>query len=385
MRSPALRLILFSTAALGALGVWLPYWPKWLDARGMSAAQIGVLTGAWSWSRALSGPFVAHFADSSGRYRPWLIATSAGGAAVFALYALGHSFAALFALSLAFGAAQSVTIPLSENLTLRKSREHGFSYGAVRAWGSLAFLAVAVVLGTWIDSSGTGVIHPAMLALLALAALWSFGLPEVEPRPRVERRAPLRALFSSRPAVATLLGCGIVLASHATYTAFSTLHWTAAGHSTTTVGLLWAEGVIAEIALFAVAPRVASRFGERGLLWIGAGGAAVRWIALASSTHIAVLAGTQWMHALSFAAVHLAVMGFLSRAVALELSATAMSLYSTFVHASNALAVSLAGSVYERSAAAAFALMSAVALAGAWLADAGLRASRADGASPRAE
>jgi PPP family 3-phenylpropionic acid transporter len=269
-------------------------------------------------------------------------------------------------------------------LTLVKSRELGFSYGAVRAWGSLAFLAVAVALGRWIEASGPSVIHPAELALLALAAVASFGLPEVAPRPRVERRAPLRALFSSRPAVASLLGCGIILASHATYTAISTLHWTAAGHSTTTVGLLWAEGVIAEIALFAVAPRVAVRFGERGLLWIGAGGAAVRWVALASSTHIAVLAGTQWMHALSFAAVHLAVMGFLSRAVALELSATAMSLYSTFVHASNALAVSLAGSVYESSSVAAFALMSAVALAGAWLADAGLRASSADGANPRA-
>ncbi len=369
MIPPAIRLSLFTLTAFAALGVYLPYWANWLDGRGMSAAQIGVLMSALSWSRAIAGPLVAHFADKSDRRRPWIIATAIASAVAFSLFAWAGSFHALFAISLAFGAAQACSIPLVENLMLLLEGEGRLRYGPLRAWGSLAFLVAALGAGYWMDVSGAGIVHPLALALLLASVLVAFLLPETEKRARSARRiSPLRTVISERPLLFMLLGGGIVQASHATYMAFSTLHWQAAGHSMTAIGALWAEGVLAEIVLFMVAGKILMRMDARTLLAVGVAGACVRWIALGLSTHLAVLIGTQWMHALSFAAVHLALMNFLTRRVPREISVTAQSLYSAFTHASNALAFMAAGFIFSRAPGSAFTLMSAVALLGGLLA-----------------
>ncbi len=387
MRSPAIRLALFTLPAFAALGVYLPYWANWLDGRGMSAAQIGVLMSALSWSRAIAGPLIAHFADASGRRRPWIIATAIASAASFALFAWAGSFHLLFAISLAFGAAQACSVPLTENLMLLLEGEGRLRYGPLRAWGSFAFLVGALGAGWWMDTAGAGIVQPVTLALLGASVLASFILPETEKRPRgAEKHSPLRAVFAQRPLLCMLIGVGIVQASHATYTAFSTLHWRAAGHSMTTIGLLWAEGVVAEIGLFMVAARVLRRVDARMLLAVGVAGAAVRWIALGLSTDLVVLISTQWMHALSFAAVHLALMSFLTKRVPHEMSVTAQSLYATFTHASNALVVVAAGFIYEAAPGKAFTLMSAVAMTGGLLAWYGMRTESGDfvrsGAAP---
>jgi PPP family 3-phenylpropionic acid transporter len=371
MRSTALRFSLFTSTAFAALGVYMPYWPNWLDNRGMGAPEIGILMSALLWSRALSGPLIAHFADASGRRRPWIIATAIASAATFACFAWAHAFFTLFAISIAFGIAQACSIPLAENLMLLLEVEGRLSYGKLRAWGSFAFLVGAIVAGRWIDQYGAGLVQPLTFALFGAGAVAAFALPEATQRVRsAEPHFPLRALLARRPLMCALIGCGIEQGSHATYTAFSTLHWKQAGHSMTTIGALWAEGVLAEIVLFTFAKRVMQRFDPRTLLALGVAGSALRWIALGLSTDIAVLVGTQWMHALSFAAVHLALMSYLSRGVPHEMSATAQSLYSTFTQGSTALVVIAAGFVYEQAPGSAFTLMSAVALTGgllAWL------------------
>ncbi len=379
MRSPALRLSLFTLSAFAALGVYLPYLSNWFDGRGMSAAQIGVLMSALSWSRAVAGPLVAHFADASGRRRPWIIATAIASTLSFALFAWAGSFQLLFAISLAFGAAQACSAPLTENLLLQLESEGRLRYGPLRAGVSFAFLLGALGAGAWIDARGAGIVQPVTLILLGASACASFLLPEAARRARrPERHSPLRAVFARRPLLCMLIGGGVVQASHATYMAFSTLHWRAAGHSMTTIGLLWAEGVVAEIGLFLVAAWVLRRVDPRTLLAVGAAGAAVRWVALGLSTDLVVLICTQWMHALSFAAVHLALMNFLAKRVPHEMSVTAQSLYATFTNASNALVVVAAGFIYAAAPGKAFTLMSAVAMTGGLLAWYGMRTESGD-------
>lgn len=322
-------------------------------------------------SRALSGPWIAHFADASGRRRPWIIATAVASAAAFAMFAWASGYRALFGVCIAFGVAQACSIPLAENLMLLLQSEGRLRYGNLRAWGSFAFLAATMSCGAWIDHSGAGVVQTLSIALLVAGAIASFALPEAAPRERAPAvHFPLRAVFGRRELVFAIVGCGIVQASHATYSTYSTLHWRDAGHSASTSGMLWAEGVLAEILLFVFARQVMRRIDARTLLAIGIAGSAVRWIALGMSTDLSVLIGTQWMHALSFAAVHLALMSFLSARVSHEMSATAQSLYSTFTLASSALATTASAFVYEHDPSAAFTLMSAVALSGgllAWL------------------
>ena len=66
------------------------------------------------------------------------------------------------------------------------------------------------------------------------------------------------------------------------------------------------------------------------LLAIGGLGAILRWSAMAFDPPVALLPVLQLLHAASFGAAHLGMMGFLARAVPRELAATAQGFAATW-------------------------------------------------------
>ena len=58
-------------------------------------------------------------------------------------------------------------------------------------------------------------------------------------------------------------------ASHQVYYGFGSLYWRSLGFSETTIGWLWAEGVVAEILLFWQGRRLLARLGPAGLMALG--------------------------------------------------------------------------------------------------------------------
>src|SRR3546814_8773378 len=82
---------------------------------------------------------------------------------------------------------------------------------------------------------------------------------------------PLRASailkLALHPTFGLFLGTAALLAgSHAFLYAFGSLHWRAAGIDDRMIGLLWAEGVIAEVLLFACGAKVVQRLGPARML-----------------------------------------------------------------------------------------------------------------------
>jgi len=94
------------------------------------------------------------------------------------------------------------------------------------------------------------------------------------------------------------------------------------------IGWLWAEGVIAEIALFAAAGGILRRLPPPRLLALAGGLTVLRWAATALSTDLAVLIPAQALHAASFGAVHLATMHWLRDRTPPELLASAQGFYA---------------------------------------------------------
>ena len=94
-------------------------------------------------------------------------------------------------------------------------------------------------------------------------------------------------------------------ASHAAFYTFGTLHWRSMGHSDAAIGWLWAEGVLAEIVLFAFAQQIPARLGGTGLLLIAAIGGLLRWSITAGAEDYTLLVILQVLHAATFGAAHL--------------------------------------------------------------------------------
>lgn len=380
MRGPALRMALFFAASVAMLGAFIPFWPAWLESRGLSKVQIGHVIAAWAWSRCLAGPLVAHLVDRSGARRRWILALAVASTLAFLPFGFTRGFGALLALTALFGALHAQVIPLGENLILFEAHRLGFRYASVRWFGSLSFLLVSVLTGRLLEGGHAERAFPIALLFLALTCVAALALPEAaapppaqSPSPSTVRRSPLREIVARRPLLYVLTGIGVIQAAHAVYYAYSTLHWSAAGHSTTAIGWLWAEGVLAEILLFAAVGAGRLRVSERTLLGWAVLGSVVRWSALALTTEVPWLVATQWLHALTFAAAHLAAMTFLSRSVGVELSATAQSVYATVNIAAHAATVALCAPLFAARGGAAFWPMIPLALAGGALAWIGMR------------
>ncbi|MDX1711362.1 MAG: MFS transporter, partial [Rhodovibrionaceae bacterium] len=250
-------------------------------------------------------------------------------------------------------------------------KTQGFDYGRIRLWGSITFIAGVLVAGELLDFfEGAEPILICVLAGLALTVLASLMLPQqgADAEARQDRTSVLR-LLGDRVLLRFLCAAALLQASHAGYFLFSALHWRAAGLSGGTIGLLWAEGVVAEIVLFWLGGKAIARIGPRRLLMLAALGGLARWSVLALTADVAALAAVQWLHAATFGMAHLGTVHFIAHRAPPGLQATAQSLNSALA-AGLAMGLSMlaSGWLFERYDALAFFAMAAMSLAGGLLA-----------------
>jgi PPP family 3-phenylpropionic acid transporter len=195
-----------------------------------------------------------------------------------------------------------------------------------------------------------------------LAALFTRLLPEAASPPAAPRVLGSWALFRMHPFRLTVACTALIQGSHAAYYGFAALSWRAQGIGDDVIGLLFAEAIIAEIALFLRGRRLIEHLGPAGLTACAATAAVVRWTAMAFAPPLPLLAGLQLLHAASFAMQHLAAMMVLSRYVPPERSATAQALHSALGQGvPNGLMLLLTGFLYARFGTHAFLAMAACA------------------------
>ncbi len=364
--APTTRLCLFYAASYSVIGVHLPFWPVWLTAQGQSPAAIGLLLAAGVWIRLVSNPVIAHLADRSGERRRFIFALAWCSFAAFALFALTRNFVELLGVSLLFGFLWSPLMPLGDDLTLMVAYGEGREYGRIRLFGSVSFIASATIAGFLIGGSSAGAILALLLAALLVNALVTGFLPDRRAKPESARNGlPALHLLRQKRFLLFIAAAGLLQGSHAVYYAFGSLYWHSAGLSDRTIGLLWSEGVVAEILFFFVSPALVRRIGPLNLLLLAALGGMVRWLGTAATLAPAALFALQSLHAFTFAAAHLGAMHFIARAVPAGRTASAQSLYSALTGGLiQGLTLILSGPLYAAVGGHAFLAMAAMSAAG---------------------
>lgn len=351
----AWRLSFYFGALFAVVGVQTPYWPVFLQSKGLSATDIGLVLSAALWVKVVANPLIAQWADRRGvRRLPmlWLCVIAIAG---FAAFFWADGFWSLVLASIVAGVALAAIMPLGENVVLTTAYKEGLDYGRVRLWGSLTFILASLAIGPLLKPLGPSVVLWGMLLLLAVTLLACRLLPDARP-PKAERgSAPLLRLLRQPVFLIFLVSIGALQASHAVLYGFGTLHWRANGISDGMIGLLWAEGVIAEIILFWLGARLLAKIGVAGLLVLAGLAGAVRWLAYGLSNDLIVLLVMQTLHAFTFGAAHLGAMHFIARAAPPAWSASAQSLYTSVSGGiAMGLGIMLAGVLYQQYAGGAF-------------------------------
>lgn len=365
-RLAAAYVALFFTA-----GVYMPYWPVWLAARGLGAQEVGLFLGVGGWARIVV-PWLGAWVDRTGKSARAIAIAGGSVFATFLVFEHVHGFVALAALTLVLGVAYAPLIPLLDGIAISASAAGRLDYGRVRLWGSASFIAASVAGGAVLEGRDPSLVLrglQASAAVLFLATLWVAhgSAPAVA---RTPAKAGERDAVGDTPGIVVFLACAsCLMAAHGVLYGFATKHWQNVGIEESTIGWFWGVGVIAEVVLFALGTRVVAWIGPRGLLIVAGIGGVVRWAGLGSTSEVPITFLIQLLHATTFGALHLGAMAWVRSHVAPGAIHRATSLYVALPSgAALALSMSAGGWLFERFAGQAYYAMFGLAVIGAVLA-----------------
>ncbi|WP_235720785.1 3-phenylpropionate MFS transporter [Magnetospirillum molischianum] len=364
-----MRLAIYYSALFSIIGILAPFWPLWLSSRGLSPSEIGILIAFTYLTRLVANPLVGHWVDHRGdRKRPILILAAA--ATIFCLlFPFAWGFWPILIVTLLVFLPFNGLMPVGDSLVLMVAAREKLDYGRIRLWGSLAFVATASLVGRALAEWPVTNLPWLFCAILFCLTLSCTALPDARVQLRDHPPPPLRPLLGSGLFLLFLGATALNQTAHTVYYGFATLHWKAAGLSDATIGLLWSEGVVAEIVLFSLSGRVVAWLGPAGLILSAGLCGIVRWFVLGATTEPALLALVQILHAATFGCAHLGAMHFIQQAVPPSLSVRAQGLFTALsVGLAPGLVIAAAGPLYERLDGEAFWVMAGLSAAAALMA-----------------
>jgi PPP family 3-phenylpropionic acid transporter len=367
-----LRISLIFAAVFLPLGVNVPYFPLWLEAKGFGAEEIAVILSAPIFLRVVTTPFITGLADRARDRANVLIAISVLSFLLSLGYFLTPTYAVVLAVTLAINIFWTPQSPLADSLALSGVRRFGSNYPRMRIWGSLTFLGGSFFGGIVLSATSADAV-PVMIAFGLLTTLVAALITPRLGRPRVA--SPLSAaglqaaprLFN-RYFLLFVAGTGIIVASHGLLYGFASIYWKDVGISDSTIGFLWAWGVVAEVFIFLMFNRVFGAISSNKVLMIAGLAALLRWIAFPVIEPLGLgvpgFFAVQTLHALSTGLLLIGLQKMIGETVPEERTGAAQGI-AYFANGFSTGVVTLAcGPLYERLGGDGFYVMAVIAVVG---------------------
>jgi PPP family 3-phenylpropionic acid transporter len=349
-----LALRVYYTTALGVGGIYLPFFPRWLEARGMFGVRLGLIAAAAPTMGVVAPAGFGALADAL-RLRGGLLQFACAGALLafgsltaFAAAGLPLGFAVLFFAALALALFRSPMGFIADVIAIELAPSAGTTYGRLRLWGTVGFIAVVLVAARYVDPRDPVVVPAVTTGVVFAALVASLWLPRTADLPdRGDRHGAWR-LLADRDFRLFLTAVFLGQCGHVAYDLCFSLYLFDLGVPRMTLGWMWALGAGCEVIMMAYAAPLLRGFAPLSLLAFALGGASVRWALTALARSSVLLIALQPLHALSFALAWLAAVTYASRRFPPQSLGTAQGLFSTGMGAGSAVGMLLWGSVYHR-------------------------------------
>jgi len=289
----------------GVMGIYLPYFNLYLYHIKLSGFQIGVLSALRSVLLVLFPVLWGMLADRLQARRAIYVSCNLASAMLWSLYLCTTRFEWLVIITFGYGIFFSPIISFLEAITMDVLGKEKLRYGQTRAWGSIAFIAVVILVGGVIDAYPVGVILPLILIGGLIQSMVSLGAPS-------GRTAKLTGLsggaghLKSQKSIVFLICAFLMLLSHGAYYGFFSIHLERLGFGKTFIGISWAVASAAEIIVMIHSGRLFKRFSLETVMVFSFSIAAMRWFLLAFVDSGPVILITQVLHAFTYGAFHMA-------------------------------------------------------------------------------
>ncbi len=297
-------------AYFGVMGMTLPYFNLYCYHLGFTGFQIGAMSAIRSVVLILFAVLWGHLADRFQIRRPIYIICNFAAAAVWLCLFYTHEFYLVLMIMVLYGIFSAPIISFLEAFTMDVLGKEKKRYGRTRAWGSLSFILVVILLGKAIDIYTVQIILMLVFIGSLLQALVATGIPRMKTPPRSAVATETKGLF--RRQVIVFLACSfLMLVSHGAYYAFLSIHLENLGYSAPLIGVIWALASMAEIVIMMTSDRLFKRFSFESVLTFSFFAATLRWLILCTSTSAPVVLCSQVLHAATYGAFHMASILFM--------------------------------------------------------------------------
>jgi hypothetical protein len=184
-------------------------------------------------------------------------------------------------------------------------------FSRIRLWGSVGFAALVLLVGQLDGSS-----HPTMLlgitsGMYAAATVLTLLMAKARTYQRERVVRDVVSVARRADVVLFLLGNIAYYAAHAINDAYFGLHVKGLGFSDRFIGRGWALGVVLEITVMVLAPKVLPRWKAKWVLLACAGVSVARWLGMATFHSQAAILGLQALHGVTFGLWYLSIVRFM--------------------------------------------------------------------------
>jgi PPP family 3-phenylpropionic acid transporter len=309
-----------------AVGAFIPFAALYYRHLGFDGLQVGLLTALPSLGMALLGPFVGALADARNWHRFMLPVALVFSTLVAIALAQPTTFVAIFPL-IGLLAITTVPIPpIMDSYALTAADGGKRSYGSMRVWGSLGYMAMTLLMGRLLGNDISPLLLYGYATALAIAIAGTLQLPPLTERRAQPLVAGLGEVLHNRPFLLLLLVAYMVTSASALLGIYMGIHLEDLGASSSLMGLAFSISALSELPIIAGAGWFLRRIGPARLLALAMLVYAIRFALVAVLNDPAWVVGTQLLHGLSYGCYLTASVTLAHRIVGRGQAATAQSL-----------------------------------------------------------
>ena len=297
------------------LGLISPFLSIFLDGQGFNSRQVGETLAIITATKIVAPSLWAMLADKTAK--PLLIIRLGAFLALLSfslLFWFNGFWPISFCLAL-FTLFWTAILPQLEVHTLTSVRHSSKIYARIRLWGSLGFIALAIIAGETMSALGYQSFTALGVVMLACLFISTLVLkPVKQAKKKTLTSGPILTKLLDKRFICFFIAGLLLQLSFAPYYGFFALFLRDFNYSGLAIGLFISLGVVAEIIAFIYMGTLFKHFRLKSLLVFSLAITALRWFLMPLvADSILWLSINQLAHAASFAIYHSASMLFISK------------------------------------------------------------------------
>ena len=311
VRSLKLRWMAFPLAYYAANAVWQGYMSLFYRHLGFAEGRIGLISAVTAFCALLVQPLWGKLGDGSSKTKRLLSLLALLSAAAILPALLKGDFYWQLMFAALFYVFYCALLPMGDAILLDALNREKLPFGPYRLAGAVSFALSGAVFGWILNRSGAKSVVPASAALLLLAAVTAWFLPEKERKPRQKR--DFRSLLKNRELMCMLaFMVPVQMTVGFFYTFFAPYFFTLPGANSTLLGIGYALATLGEIPYLLLSDKIYDKFGAAKPMCVSALVLAAKWLLTGFSKNAYLAAAGQLLHGGGFIVMTVSMAKYIS-------------------------------------------------------------------------